>query len=134
MGEQTASHNWSMGLFEACCSEGPVSCLWATFCYCCAHGQNHAKFHEETEVPQEPCSMICTAPCWIDFGLSCIGLYFLMPCLLRADIRTKFEIDQIACCDCGCGHCCDDCCTELCCVYGCSLMQTKVTLKEMMEG
>ena len=72
--------------------------------------------------------------CWAQCGLTTFfGVNWLLPCLLRQNIRQQFDIDGVACCDCGCGPLVDDCCTEAWCIYGCSTMQVKMTLKEMME-
>jgi len=134
---------WPVQLKEACCLDGVKGCLWAGCCPCCIYGQNFAKFYADESVPQEPCVCVCTKWCWaaavlIPFGYCSGGIAScLMPCLLRQQIRSRYNIQQYTCCTCDwctCGaHNEDDLCTECCCFCGCSGNQIKYSLVRLME-
>jgi Cys-rich protein (TIGR01571 family) len=43
------------------------------------------------------------------YGLSCLGIEFIMPMLNRGDMRAKYHLEGNACKDCLCAFCCTPC-------------------------
>ncbi|KAJ7089781.1 PLAC8 family-domain-containing protein [Mycena belliarum] len=125
--DSNGKREWSNGLcgcFSAC-----GTCCYAFWCPCIVHGKNKQRLRHlaEQNSPDPEGGSCCSGSCWAHCLLTgCVGAGFILQCLNRGEVRSRYGIE---------GGSCGDFCSSCCCAP-CDLTQVsrEIELEEKSFG